>query len=351
MSRVLLIIAMVGLFTSTVQAQGQYRSYLPIFRQDPPPATFGLKVMRVSTGRSGICVSPLVPAAAMQGDICPLSGDYISLVADNPDSIALGGRQGDSSDAAWAGEPGELIEPVQVIADADIVEIGVSGYVENAGIFTAPDDNYTVIALPYTEGTVGSAQTEPPLQDMADFQQTLGDMIDDGQIFDADWPGDVVFWDKFGLIPFRPEQCGVTHAVWVPEAGTGRLLFDRQPPWVMMGGHFEPAGLAACMNVNRWIRLGTLMSHPAAQNLQNRVNQRRGGAIQPFQWITDAQGTVYAFWSLASGTLAYYGYRVLNSTVPNPAMFLYIPNEFLDVTCTVVQDVKTCLIQEGEPGQ
>lgn len=356
-SVILVLITLVGLFASSagVQAQSQSnRSYLPIFRQDPPPATFDLRVMRVSAGNGAQagCVNPLAPVAAMQGAICPLPGDYISLVANNPSSIALGGRQGDGSDAAWAGEVSEfsLIEPTQVIVDADIVEIDVSGYVESAGLFTAPGSDYSVIVMRYP-ATAAAAQSEPIPPEQADFHQTLDKMLDEGQIFDVDWPDGQVFWDRFGQVPFSPSRCGVTHAVWLPNYFRVELLRDRWPWWFLVEGTFEPAGLDACMGQNRWVKVADLMTHPAAENLRNRVNTRRGGNVTPFQWVTDTQGTVYAFWSLATGTLAYYGYRVLNSTVPNPAMFLYIPNEFLDVTCTVVDNIKTCLIQEGEPGQ
>lgn len=352
---ILLFVVLAGLVASSagVQAQGQHRSYLPIFRQDPPPATFDLRVMRVGNGRNGSagCVSPMVPVAASQGDICPLPGDYISLVADNPDSIALGGRQGDGSDAAWRGSPTDfsLIEPAQVIVDADVIEIDVSGYTESAGLFTAPDSDYSVIVLRYTENAVNTAQTEPLLNDQLDFQQTLQKIMSEGQLFFIDWPGDMEFWDRDGLTRFSPAQCGASHAEWAVNFMGGKILTDRNPFWVMQSGLFEPEALARCMGDYRWVKVGEIMTQSAAANVQNRVNQRRGGAVTPFSWVTDAQGTVYAFWSIATGTLAYYGYRVLNAATPNPAMFLFVPNDMLN--CMTLAGVKTCTITEGEPGR
>lgn len=352
---ILLLITLVGLFASSanVQAQQSNHSYLPIFRQDPPPATFDLRVMRVNPRNTqGGCVNPLAPVTAMQGAICPLPGDYISLVADNPSSIALGGRQGDGSDAAWEGETSEfsLIEPSQIIADADRINLeGVTGYIEAPGLFTAPSANYTVLKIGYTNSTVGAAQTEPSLSEQADFHQTLEKMLDEGQIFDVDFAGDMEFWDRYGLVRLRPSACGVSHAVWVPEVGRTSFLADRFPPWIMQGGYFEPAGLNQCMGAFRWVKIGSLMTVPEAVNLQNRVNTRRGGNVTPFQWVTDARGTVYAIWTVATGTVAYYGVKALNTLTPNPAMFLFVPTEMLN--CVMVAGVKTCTITEGEPGQ
>lgn len=351
---VLLFAVLAGLFAGSVQAQEPNHSYLPIFRQDPPPATFDLRVMRVSAGNSiqAGCVNPLAPVLAAQGAICPLPGDYISLVADNPDSIALGGRQGDGSDAAWAGDTSEfsLIAPTQVIVDAARVDIDVPGYVESAGLFTASDSDYAVIKINYSVAAVGVAQTEPSLSEQSDFHQTLEQMLDENQIFDVDFAGDMQFWDRYGLVRLRLSACGVSHGVWLPDVGkTSFLAMDRFPPWILQGGHFEPAGLDTCMGDYRWVKMGELMTVPEAANLQSRVNQRRGGAATPFQWVTDQASTIYAVITVATGTVAYYFVQAVNSATPNPAMFLFVPTDMLN--CVTVAGIKTCTVTEGEPSR
>lgn len=313
---------------------------------DTAPALY---VARVPDTRAAAgCVSAMDPVTA-QGQVCLLPGDYISLVA--PASLAVGGKQGAGADAAWQGNPGEfaLIAPERVIADADIVEIGdLAGYVEFAGPFTAPDSRYTLIALQPSAGAVEAAQVRPSFEDMIDFRQLMAEMMDEGEVFSVNWPGDMTFWEIGGLVSFRPSQCGVSRAVWIAERRV-RILNDRIPLWVIVPGHFDPPGLDQCMGAFRWVHVGDLMTSPYAKSIQDRVNQRRGGNVTPFAWFTDAKGQAYAFWSVASGTLAYYGYKLLNAPAPSPATFLYIPEQFLDVTCTVTNGVKACLVTEGQP--
>lgn len=355
------LLVILALLTHTVHAQSPDAApsavYLPVVRKSSPPATFALRVARVDRNRAGnACLNPLTPAAvaASPVQICPVEGDYISLVASNPSGLAIGGRNGDGEEAAWSGNVGDfdLLSPTQTIV-ADHIELQVGGYLEATGFYTAPAGGYTVIQLSGAGATadVAAAQTGGYFNEM-DFAGKLQQMLDQGSNFDIDFPGNVRFYDQYATSSKRPFDCGnATHAVWSP---LRRITWLRSPTgswFVMMWGEFHDEQLAQCMGEYRWVKIADIMLLPAAAHVKTAVDNARGGAPATFQWIEDGTGVVYAAWTLATGTVAYYGYQALNSAIPTPATFLFIPNALIDVTCVTVQGIKSCLVTEGQPNQ
>lgn len=326
--------------------------YVPIYRSgEYQPPTFSLQVLQIDEARLAECLAEMSEAgpARSGADFCPLPGAYISLVASNPGSLAMGGKR-DLADVAWRGDGGKRIAPAQVIADVDIVEVAenVGGY-DTSSLFTASTTAYTVIEIQDTSTAARNAQQLPMFPE-GDFVEIMREMIyKGGERFEVIWPGSQVFWDSSETFFRTPSNCGYPEALWIP-SGRTRIIVDQGPVHFLAHGKFSNGTLNTCMGVHQWVKVADLRSSPQALELRTRVEQRRGNTAPIiFNWFADARSQVYAFWATATGTLAYYGYTVLNAgaNAPSPAMFLFVPTDML--TCSTVGGVKTCLVQQGQP--
>jgi hypothetical protein len=311
----------------------------------PTGPTFNVRVAHVD-GQGG-CVDALPPAT---GQLCLSRGYFPAIESDNPSHIVFGGRQGDGADAAWSGDPDDfdLVAPALTIDDADGVTLQVSGYGGSAGPFVTAGPPYTVIKLEY-DAAVLASMGAAPFQDQAEFQGYLQDMLKEGQQFSVEFPGSYPFLNRTATASFSASGCGQSSAGWYPQYWLVNIIATQSPFFVVQGGKFTSTPLDSCMLGFRYVRIADLLTLPEAQDLRDRVNARRGGPVTTFQWFTDSQNTVYAFWGFAAGGLAYYGYQALNAPVLRPAMILIIPQEFYDVTCNTVNGIKACLVTEGDP--
>lgn len=317
--------------------------YLPIVNRQVNPEPV---IVITSGSRSNECLANLGqigPAA----NFCPSPGAYYGIAVDN--SLVLGGRQGDRSDAAWLGslDSYTVVKPIAVLDDADVVDVSaVSGY-DFASLFKAPSSRYSVIRM--SEQTVVAAEVAAnrSIFPDTDFSHHVQDLIKSGKVPDVTWGRGEIFWNRSKTSFRTPGNCGYDSALWIPN---GMLAWIPTGSGLefLMGGKFVNAKLNTCMNEHRWVPMTRIRLSSEAADLQAAVAAQRNQTVPIiFEW--KPIDTVYAIWTMAAGGVAYYGYQVVNA-LGNRAttMFLYVPDTF-DIMCNTSGGIKTCLVQEGEP--
>lgn len=307
------------------------------------------------------CFDELSPAAVVaagaQAAICPIPGKRYPVLSGGG-HIALVGNDGTGRRAAWGGSnPYTLHNPDEVITGVMAVEFdeSVTGMNREPGpiITSGP---YRLLVLPsFTGDDVSAAEVQATSFEKMDFAGHLYDLIKNetgGIVIDMLRGG---VWynrnDTTGqdFTTAAARGCGSGDTIqWVAVGPVRTVVVAPGQNLILFRGAFNQPGDIACMGDYKDIEVARIMATPAVVRQVEDYKGRQGNA--KWNWnIGDGLARTFA-WS-GWDYLSFFAVRSSGSGVPTTtSMFFFVPEDFMDVTCVIVQGRKSCLITQTEPG-